>query len=427
MGYGILLAAVIVVVSGGIAYLGDVIGRRMGRKRLTLFGLRPRYTAIVISVFAGMLIAAWTLGGAMWVSTDVRDAFTRVGELRAANASLSRQAGELHEQISERTAELTKTQAESRRAEAEAKSLAAQAKTLAMKADDLSKRIAAQRTTLAKTETALRKSQRKLADVEQELANGLKVLQREEARHAYALQEWQARARAAISDIRSSRITFAANEEIGTVALDKGLTRPQVVRQLGVLLSAANALAVERGAKPDEQGNTVVLWGPDRAGKQIVRISPRAAVEAMADAIVGAPGGVVVRLVSLRNAILGEQVVADFQAFRSRLIYHQDDVLAEVVEDGGQAQSQLFAHLISLLRERVGSRARADGMMPVARRLVGAELVPQEGVGGITYEELFDRVDRIRELGGQVKVTARAAQDTWTAGPLHVKLEIGKA
>ncbi len=69
------LTVMIVLASGLIAYLGDLIGRKMGRKRLSLFGLRPRYTAIVISICAGMLIAALTLTVAFVVSKRVRDAF----------------------------------------------------------------------------------------------------------------------------------------------------------------------------------------------------------------------------------------------------------------------------------------------------------------------------------------------------------------
>ncbi len=69
------LTLIIVFVSGLIAYIGDWIGRKMGRKRLSLFGLRPRYTAIVISIGMGMLIAALTLTATFAVNKHVREAF----------------------------------------------------------------------------------------------------------------------------------------------------------------------------------------------------------------------------------------------------------------------------------------------------------------------------------------------------------------
>jgi hypothetical protein len=100
IGYGALLIAVLVLVSGVIAYVGDVLGRWLGRRRVTLFGLRPRHTAMLISVVAGMLIAGWTLGASMAVSQDVRDGLTRVvalrqqiGDLKASASVLGRQNG----------------------------------------------------------------------------------------------------------------------------------------------------------------------------------------------------------------------------------------------------------------------------------------------------------------------------------------------
>jgi uncharacterized protein (DUF3084 family) len=90
--YGILLIVVLVLVSGLIAYIGDILGRRLGRKRVTLFGLRPRHTAIAISVVAGMVITLLTLLVAVAVSEDVRTGLTRVAEIRQQLADLERQA-----------------------------------------------------------------------------------------------------------------------------------------------------------------------------------------------------------------------------------------------------------------------------------------------------------------------------------------------
>lgn len=75
MGSMVVLALIIVLVSGLIAYVGDLVGRKMGRKRLTLMGLRPRHTAIVISVGVGMLIAVLTLATTLAVNKSIRDQF----------------------------------------------------------------------------------------------------------------------------------------------------------------------------------------------------------------------------------------------------------------------------------------------------------------------------------------------------------------
>ena len=68
----ILVLAIFVAVCGFIAYFGDLLGRRMGKRRLTLFGLRPRYTAILVTSLTGMLIAVFAIGIMALVSQRVR-------------------------------------------------------------------------------------------------------------------------------------------------------------------------------------------------------------------------------------------------------------------------------------------------------------------------------------------------------------------
>jgi uncharacterized protein (DUF3084 family) len=80
---------------GGIAYVGDLLGRRMGKKRLSIFGLRPRHTAIVCTVVTGMVIAAVTLGVLMLASAGVRVAVTRGEQLLHDNQRLRRERHEL--------------------------------------------------------------------------------------------------------------------------------------------------------------------------------------------------------------------------------------------------------------------------------------------------------------------------------------------
>src|SRR5262249_27114764 len=49
-----------VLMGGIIAYNGDLIGRKYGKKRVTLFNLRPKHTAILITSVTGVLISAFT-------------------------------------------------------------------------------------------------------------------------------------------------------------------------------------------------------------------------------------------------------------------------------------------------------------------------------------------------------------------------------
>lgn len=79
---GAMLIIVLILMGGAIAYTGDNIGMRVGRKRLSLFGLRPKYTSIIITVMTGTLIAAATVSVLMFVSVDVRSALFQMKEIK---------------------------------------------------------------------------------------------------------------------------------------------------------------------------------------------------------------------------------------------------------------------------------------------------------------------------------------------------------
>ncbi|NCO75719.1 MAG: DUF3084 domain-containing protein [Cyanobacteria bacterium] len=56
-----ILVAAMLILGGLIAALGDRIGTKVGKARLRLFQLRPKQTAIVITISTGILISASTL------------------------------------------------------------------------------------------------------------------------------------------------------------------------------------------------------------------------------------------------------------------------------------------------------------------------------------------------------------------------------
>ena len=60
--YGLALIAIIAVMGGAIAYIGDKLGTKVGKKKLSIFGLRPKYTSVIVTIITGILISAATLG-----------------------------------------------------------------------------------------------------------------------------------------------------------------------------------------------------------------------------------------------------------------------------------------------------------------------------------------------------------------------------
>src|SRR3989442_7216330 len=98
---GVLLIPVLIALSGGIALVGNAVGRGIGRRRLSLFGLRPRYTAQLITVVTGMLITLLTLVVVLLISAQARVALFRLNEVlqetHQLEAQIARQQGRLKE------------------------------------------------------------------------------------------------------------------------------------------------------------------------------------------------------------------------------------------------------------------------------------------------------------------------------------------
>ncbi|HOO63979.1 MAG TPA: DUF3084 domain-containing protein [Synergistaceae bacterium] len=84
--------------SGGIAFLGDLIGRKIGRRRVSLFGLRPRHTSSLITVLTALSITLGTLTALAIMSDSVRTALFRM-------KFIQRQVAELTTELDKKTEE----------------------------------------------------------------------------------------------------------------------------------------------------------------------------------------------------------------------------------------------------------------------------------------------------------------------------------
>jgi len=85
---GYILVFVILVLGGVIATVSDRLGTKVGKARLSLFKLRPRDTAVVVTVMAGSILSALTLGILFATSKPLRTGVFQIDEIqkRLSNA-----------------------------------------------------------------------------------------------------------------------------------------------------------------------------------------------------------------------------------------------------------------------------------------------------------------------------------------------------
>lgn len=90
---------IIMIVAGAIAYVGDRVGHQVGRRRLTLFGIRPRYTSTIVAIGTGMLIAFFVTMTAILASQQVKTAFFKLNQLNSQIQDLQSREHELENKV----------------------------------------------------------------------------------------------------------------------------------------------------------------------------------------------------------------------------------------------------------------------------------------------------------------------------------------
>lgn len=78
----------LMVATGFIAHWSDNLGKKLGKKRVSLFGLRPKQTATLITVASSLLIMTVTFAAMLIVYKPLKEALFTFDKERAANRQL---------------------------------------------------------------------------------------------------------------------------------------------------------------------------------------------------------------------------------------------------------------------------------------------------------------------------------------------------
>lgn len=123
-----LFIAAMIIISGVVAFVADGMGRKIGKKRLSFLGLRPRHTATLITVSAGILTSILTIGAIYLLSADVRD-WIREGRSAIRRANEYRADADKQEKENERLEATQKNlQGTTKKLTSDVKNLTSQAK-----------------------------------------------------------------------------------------------------------------------------------------------------------------------------------------------------------------------------------------------------------------------------------------------------------
>jgi len=434
------LALLMVVVSGLIAYIGDLIGRKMGRKRLTLFGLRPRYTAIVISVAAGMVIALCTLAAAFIVSKPVRDAiFIPREKLQKQNDDLQKQNDDLKKQVAKerddlRSADQQLTKANQDLTDAQQR-VAGFSKDLALH----EKLIAEKKKQLERVGGDLKKKNIELRATQTNVFAQGKIrleLEKTITRLEFQQKDLQKQINALDPFLQSnfSPLAFASGQEIlSGLVPTKGSPDARRVRLRGFLDTAERIVRQQCGLKPTVE-NPCIFLQVDNNGKITKQMNEDEAVERLSNRLAGVSGArdAVVRLVPANNVPVGGQAFIDINAVQivpNTQVFNAGDEVArlEMTITSQTTSGDILTLLVDdLLRAKVPAALREQQMPLILRRFNPSNPTKLPGASPslLSWDDLATAMEKARKMNGKVSIIAHSSKAVNRFDPLDLTLEV---
>ena len=408
MEFGWVMLLVLAIMGGIIAYLGDKIGSRVGKKKIKLFGLRPKYSSILITIITGISISAVTLGVMSILSQNVRIALFGMYQLQLQKAELEQQRDRLLEQARNLGIEME-----------EKNSLLAENEALLRHQEDLlseaNDRIRMTQLDLEQTQAARDDMSRQLTIVQvardemmarnEQLNTENDELEKMQAHMTETIGKLDERIKLLndkMTDIREGQVLFRVGEVLSSTVIMSGQSDTATQEALGELLTKTNDSI--RNHLGIQDGSAVLLY-----------VSKDELEETIASLHSMPKGSKLIRITAAGNIILGEPALVHVQIYDNNLIYHKGEVVAELTlrasDVDGSAEYEVFRFL-----HEVNQQAVKQGLLPDP--LTG-------NVGSLTATQIFDTMQRIKAYNsGEIILRAVTRNDIYTAGPLDIDIMV---
>ncbi len=398
---GILLIAVLVITGGAIAFIGDRLGTKIGKKRLSIFGLRPRHTSIIITIFTGIVITTLTFGVMAAASENVRTALFGLEELNRTMQETKNNLLHTQADLDAAKSEQERTDAALQQSKADVARLNEQQKALEAEAALLQAGIAelegAKAELTARNEELFGNNQKLLADNTNLTADNENL-----SADNKTLEERTRQLRAGLITVREGDIAFRAGEIIASGVIRGGRSNEEVAADMEMLAALANR-------------NVSARFGSDRSDEDIWIYRPE--YEAAVETIAKSKQDIVVRIAAASNLVRGEEVRTTLELYPNSIIYRDKEfIIARPYELGLADDSEAEQTVMNFLKD-VNFAATSKGILPDPLRGT---------VGVMEGAQFYDVVAKLKGQRGPVILLAYANGDTDASGPLRLKIEVEK-
>ena len=317
---GWLLILALLLLGGVLSTLGDRLGSKVGKARLSLLGMRPRRTAVVITVLTGSLISAISLGLMLLVSDRLRTGLFELDQLerrlREGRDALERSQSDLNaaeQGRQEARSQLGMVEAQAASLRKELAPLLQQRRQLEQERDQLSREIGAK-------DADIRRNREELTRLNTRISASAKELQQLETN---------------LIALRRGDVVISSGQplEIAKVRIQSPDQAKVVIE---ALLRQTNINVFQR-VLPGQPPNRQIL------------LVPRSDITKL-EGILSKRGDWVVSLISAANVLKGErQVVAFPDVRRNKQVVKAGEQLATTVLEGDERSPEQVRSRLNLL------------------------------------------------------------------------------
>ena len=385
---GWLLILALLALGGVLSTLGDRLGSLVGKARLSLLGMRPRRTAVLITVLTGSLISAISLGLMLLVSERLRTGLFELDRLeqrlQTSRSQLSRSNSQLaSSRLQVARAEQGKREAQTRFEQAQARAsklrqelapLLAQRNQLELERSRLSQEVKGR-------DAEIRRTEAELAQVRRRISAGAQELKDLEGN---------------LIALRRGDVVLSSGQTLASAKVT--LERPEQAKEvITALLQQANLNAFRRvlpGQPPDRQ----------------ILLVPKNDISKL-EGLLAKPGSWVVSILSAANVLRGERQVLAFPDLRpNRPVVKAGEVLASTTIEGDLTALEPVSRRLNLLLAAAYARAQRQGTLVEGLQFDAA-----------SFKQMARELSE-RQPGQVAQLEALAINSASTADPIAVEL-----
>ena len=385
---GWLLILALLALGGVLSTLGDRLGSLVGKARLSLLGMRPRRTAVLITVLTGSLISAISLGLMLLVSERLRTGLFELDRLEQRLQTSRSQLSRSNSQLASSRLELARAEQGKREAQARFEQAQARASKLRQELAPLlaqRNRLELERSRLSQEvkgrDAEIRRTEAELAQVRRRISAGAQELKELESN---------------LIALRRGDVVLSSGQTLASAKVT--LERPEQAKEvITALLQQANLNAFRRvlpGQPPDRQ----------------ILLVPKNDISKL-EGLLAKPGSWVVSILSAANVLRGERQVLAFPDLRpNRPVVKAGEVLASTTIEGDLTAVEAVSRRLNLLLAAAYARAQRQGTLVEGLQFDAA-----------SFKKLARELSE-RQPGQVAQLEALAINSASTADPIAVEL-----